>query len=277
MGKFEQELKKGIDKRDVPLEEVEKVLGRRYLEAFRMVERDMEKLYSTLGPEMTLSQARQSGRLTKLLKELKANYTKVTKQSITSTIENSIDAYNASYLNFSNAAESVGTTIAAVNKTAVLKSVMNSKSSYNLIKTFNKNIKIELARINGSITRGIATGEGYAKTAEKLKGAFNGGFSDAVRVVRTEEARVWTEAHLSAYDEAKKAGLNVANFWLSTDDDGRNREWHLDIDGQQADENGMFHLVSGPNQGAEALGPGLFGIPEEDIACRCALDTRLLD
>lgn len=271
MGKFEAELKKGIDKRDIPLEEVEKVLGRRYLEAFRMVERDLEKLYSTLGPEMTLAQARQSGRLSKLLKELKANYTKITKQSITSTIENSIDAYNASYLNFSKAAETVGTTIGAVNKTAVLKSVMNAKSSYNLIKTFNKNIKIELTRINGAITRGIATGEGYAKTAEKLKGAFNSGFSDAMRVVRTEEARVWSEAHLQAYDEAKKAGLNVANFWLSATDE-RTRESHLALDGVKEDENGLFWI-----DGDSAPGPGMFSEPENSINCRCALDTRLLD
>lgn len=276
MGKFEDELKKGIDKRDIPLDELEKVLAHRYLEAFRMVERDLEKLYSKLGPEMTLKQAREMGRLQTILKDLKSNYTKITKQTVKSTIENSTEAYLNSYLNFSKAAEAVGTTIGAVNKTAVLKSVMNKSSSYNLIKTFNKNIKIELTRINGAITRGIATGEGYAKTAEKLKGAFNSGFSDAMRVVRTEEARVWSEAHLSAYEEAKQAGLNVANFWLSTTDD-RAREWHIDIDGQQADENGMFHLVSGPNQGAETLGPGLFEIPEEDIQCRCSIDTRLMD
>ena len=247
-------------------------MAENYLSAYKKLEKELANLYAGFGPTMSLPQARASGRLTSLLKVTREEYTKITGQSVKITIESAAEAYTNSYLSLQAASKTIVpvATFGALAKETVLASVMNKESTYNLIKTFKKNLPIELTRINDAITTGIASGKGYAKTAREIQGAFDAGFNDALRVVRTEEGRNWTEGHLAGVKEARDLGLDVVDVW-SAQNDGRARDSHLALDGIEADKDGLWYI-----DGTPTAGPGLSGIAEEDINCRCSLITKVL-
>jgi hypothetical protein len=71
-----------------------------------------------------------------------------------------------------------------------------------------------------------------------------------------------------SFDTATDKGIRITKTWVTAGDD-RVREDHADLDGQTVNADEMFVIPSGPNRGVEADGPGLFGLPEEDINCRC--------
>lgn len=85
----------------------------------------------------------------------------------------------------------------------------------------------------------------------------------AERIARTETVGSANAANLAAY---QISGLVDGKEWLSVQDD-QTRETHAALDGVKAAIDGEFVSPSG----ARAQGPGLFGIPAEDINCRCTL------
>lgn len=62
----------------------------------------------------------------------------------------------------------------------------------------------------------------------------------------------------------KKTGIKGNKKWISTLDD-RTRFDHRKMDGEQPDSEGLYHFP----EGTTTTAPGLSGIPEEDINCRC--------
>lgn len=75
-------------------------------------------------------------------------------------------------------------------------------------------------------------------------------------------------ANLAAY---QISGLVDAKEWLSVQDDAT-RESHSDLDGQQRGIREAFDAGAHSTQG-----PGLFGIAEEDINCRCTVRPVIKD
>jgi hypothetical protein len=179
----------------------EKELAKAYLKAFKETEDKIAKLYAKAGPDMTLVEARVNG-LTGILKNIDKEYKKLTGESVKFTVDVASKAYEKSYSTIGNAIPNVS--FSALPKKTILESVLNKNSTYNLIKTFAKNLPVELEKINSAITSGIASGRGYVNTARLIQGSFERGFNDALRVVRTEEGRNWTEGALKAHDEAVK-------------------------------------------------------------------------
>ena len=68
----------------------------------------------------------------------------------------------------------------------------------------------------------------------------------------------------------KTLGMKIARVWVSTKD-GRTRDSHKAMDGQEADKDGFFHFPGG----GQTAGPGLSGIAEEDIHCRCTVIMQI--
>lgn len=99
---------------------------------------------------------------------------------------------------------------------------------------------------------------------ERIKEWFdNGGTGDdIIRIAETESHRI---ANRSALDTAKKAGA-TKKTWVTMLDD-RVRETHDYLEGVQVNIDDDFYTFDG----SHAPAPGMFGIPEEDINCRCEL------
>lgn len=118
------------------------------------------------------------------------------------------------------------------------------------------------------IARGIAANMPYGDIARNIAGKMNIGLSRARRIVITEAHRIREKAAEDARFEAQRQGAKVLKQWDATMD-GRTRKTHRKLDGQIRELDEMFEV-----DGKKAMRPGGFGLPEEDINCRCVTLTR---
>lgn len=134
--------------------------------------------------------------------------------------------------------------------------------------------------IKNQITNGLNTGhladvENVLKAILKKENKVYSVVSKLMRVARTENTRMRSRAKLDIQDELKKQGINVRRRWVHTlynptaiiTDTYEPRLDHLSINGQLEDNSGLFHTPL-----ASGRAPGMFGVPQEDINCRCDVD-----
>ena len=82
----------------------------------------------------------------------------------------------------------------------------------------------------------------------------------------TESHRIFSEGQ---WDCATEGGAKYKT-WLTMQDD-RVRESHWYLDGLTVELNDYFYTLSGER----ALHPGGFGVPSEDVNCRCYLEYSM--
>lgn len=95
--------------------------------------------------------------------------------------------------------------------------------------------------------------------------ANGGSVDDLVRIAETETHR---DANTAALDTAKRAGA-TSKTWVTMGDE-KVRDPHQYLDGVTIGIDDEFITYDG----GHAKAPGLFGIPELDINCRCILTFK---
>ena len=130
-----------------------------------------------------------------------------------------------------------------------------------------ENVAMLKKRITAEVSRCIATGMSFQQMAQQLAGKTTIGYTNAIRIARTEGHRIQCQAGMDACHKAKDMGADVVKQWDSTLD-GRTRDSHFKIDGEvkEVDEkfsNGL--MFPGDPNGAAA----------EVINCRCSLLQNL--
>lgn len=121
-----------------------------------------------------------------------------------------------------------------------------------------------------SLLEGIGEGESPTKLRDRVKGYFD--YCENYRaeaIARTEVVGSYNAGTTEGY---KQSGVVAGSEWVATQDD-RTRDTHADMDGQKVGLGEMFVSPSG----AKAEHPGGFGVPEEDINCRCLTIPVLKD
>jgi hypothetical protein len=252
---------------------IEKRMAEMYRESYRQVRGMTQELFADLGGDVSLAEAHKRARLDNLLTNIAKEYKKSTGKALDLAIDGSARNYTESFYRYAFSADkAIGLQLqwGVLPVDAIRASVFSEQSGLTIIKTWAKNTTVELANIQSALTRGIASGSSYLNTAESIKGQFERGLNDALRVVRTESHRAFSEGHLAAHDKAEELGLDVVKVWVATLDN-RTRDDHGAMDGQEADKDGYFTAPDG----SKALGPGLFGIAAQDISCRCVAIDEL--
>ena len=136
----------------------------------------------------------------------------------------------------------------------------------------NRDNQSRLARqLKEQLAQGLIRGEAYQDVAARIKERMDVGAENVLRIVRTENHRAQVKGRLSGLDQAEDAGVVFVRIWDATLDDAT-RETHQDMDGQEANEDGLFDL-----DGDLVEGPGLTGDPAEDINCRCSVRAEIKD
>lgn len=285
---FEDLQKQGQLFTDVTEKATEQALGRAYRDAYDSTMNQIKDLYARLGSKLDLPEARKYKRLESLLASLEAEYKKLTGTTIKASGTASAQAYQEAFYGYTWSMEqaTVGgesLDVAKVMKTgvswgviptgAIEASVLSENSGLTYSKRITDNSLQTLSKIRATITRGIATGQGYAKLAREMKGVFDNGFSDAMRVIVTEMGKNYSEGFLLGHNKAVAAGIDVKKRWVASLD-GRTRHDHALADGRYADENGNFHV-------GQSVGPapGLLQGPDmlsQIIACRCRAVDELV-
>lgn len=116
--------------------------------------------------------------------------------------------------------------------------------------------------IRDVVLRANEEGQGIDEISRRIGAVFDDakGYR-AERIARTEVVGSANAANVAAW---QLSGLVDEKEWLSVPDD-QTRETHAAMDGQKVKINDAFTSPSG----ATSQGPGMFGIAEEDINCRC--------
>jgi SPP1 gp7 family putative phage head morphogenesis protein len=245
---------------------IEKQIAKAYLDAYKEASKELATLYADLGADLTLPDAQTYNRLPKLLKEIEKAFKQATGKSINLTEGLETFIFQESWNHFWYAYETVYGSVAfgVLPVDAIRASVFSEVSGADFVKRFGKLYQGSIERIAEAITRGIATGIGYKKTASSIMDQWNNTVYQAVRVVRTESTRNYTEGSIAAYDRAREKGIDGSVVWISTFD-GRTRDTHAQLNGQKANKEGLFYIGSD-----SAKGPGLFSEPQNSIQCRCS-------
>lgn len=88
-------------------------------------------------------------------------------------------------------------------------------------------------------------------------------------LLETDGHRCRSEGTLAAGDALSSVGYTVTKRWVTMQDKNV-RDSHVRLEGKTVPLDEMFEI-----DGFQALGPGLFSIPEYDVNCRCELDLEL--
>lgn len=243
------------------------------LDAIRL---ELAKLYEKLGGNITRENALQYNRLSSLEAQIAAEIKRlnvVTRQIITGNLK---DVFATNYYNTAFAFESsmslkLGFGLLAAD--VIKASVLNPLDRITWIERAQGWNQDAYNKIRSAITQGLIKGEGYAKIGKAIKDRLDITAGRAVLIARTEGHRVQSVARLQAFEKTEAAcerlGVEVLRIWTATLD-AKTRPDHQDADGQAADENGMYNI-----NGITTEAPGLSGIPEFDINCRCTERTEV--
>lgn len=143
---------------------------------------------------------------------------------------------------------------------------LDSKISQGLYTRLGEDIALLKRRITAEVSRGVSSGMNYQQVAQQLTGKTSIGYTNAVRIARTEGHRIQCQAGMDACHKAKDMGADVVKQWDSTLD-GLTRTSHVAIDGEIREldkpfSNGLM-FPSDPH-----------GAAAEVVNCRCALLQR---
>jgi len=244
----------------------ERLLALRYRQAYDILEAQLGKLYAQMGDNPSLQEARRYGRLDKLRKTIAAEYKSLTTKNIEITRQSSASSYADAY--YGNAwayDQAVGVELSwpTLSVEAIRASVWSSATGENFSDRLKHWETREIIQLQQKITQGLALGYGYPKVARNVKQEVADDFSRIIRIVRTEAHRNYSQGHLELYNQLDAVGVQARKRWEATLDT-RTRDTHGSLDGKYADDDGLFWI-----HGASAEAPGLFGVAEEDINCRC--------
>lgn len=133
---------------------------------------------------------------------------------------------------------------------------------------FGRMNELTQKKIRNALAKGVEKGEGAEKLAKRIQKMF--GFMKKSRALKIARTEVMRASNFGTYESFRQSGVVDYKRWLATRDK-RTRQSHVAMDGQLQKLKAPFKLKSGKYKGRGTLYPGAFGIPAEDIHCRCTL------
>lgn len=259
-------LTRNQDRAEAGTKAFERSLARVYRDAYNGIEAQIAALYAKMGEPPSLAEARRYNRLQAVQDAVAAEYKALTKRSIGGTRDNSAEVFaEAAYGTEWAYDQAVGIALKwpVIPVDAIRASVWTSINAENFADRYRTLGTAGATQVNKVIASGLAQGLSYPKMARNIRDTMNMDYGRAIRIVRTESNRNYTEGHLQVYDSLPDMGIQARKQWVATLDT-RTRDTHGTLDGAFANDDGLFEI-----RGLTTEGPGLFGDPAEDINCRC--------
>ena len=274
---------------DVVYDKLLKSYNTRLIQSYKMasieIDKEVAKLYATLGDDISLLEAQKFNRLLKVQNNIKSELKKLGVAEINIDKKSILNSTSVGYTRSAYAYEvSFGSAMnfALLSKDALNASLMNPLSLIKWDESVKANINQLNGRINGKLAEGLIKGNSYKETAKEVekvilehsKGVYSGGIAKALRIVATETHRAYNLGSDMAFKKvigaSNRLGIDPpVKIWLATLD-RKTRSSHASADGAKADKDGMFHLF-----GSTFSSPGNSGIVGEDVRCRCAYYTEV--
>lgn len=143
---------------------------------------------------------------------------------------------------------------------------LDSKISEGLYTRLGQDIPTLKKRIMEEVSRNISSGMTFHQLAQQLEAKTGIGYTNAIRIARTEGHRIQCQATMDACYKGRDMGADIVKQWDSTLD-GRTRPSHVRIDGEVRELDETFS--NGLRFPGDPHGPA-----REVINCRCALLER---
>jgi len=265
MNKAQKEI---LQKRLVDEETIIKELKEMYGEALEQVNEYIKNLIESNEEAELQSKIYQQVYQEALKKQIETIISNLENKQYNTVNDYIYDSYDNGYIGVMYDLQYQGIPVTTpINQNMVVKAIENdtklSKSLYESLdmSKLKKDIRSELSR-------GLATSSSYDVISTNISVRSKINLSNASRIARTEGHRVQNQAALDAMEDAKKEGADIVKQWDSTLD-GNTRESHKILDGQIREIDDYFEV-----NGHRGKIPGGFGVPGEDINCRCAVLQR---
>lgn len=255
----------------------ETALVRNYKLALEEIKKEIAAIYEKYGDQVKYADMVSYNRLTNIENQIAVEIKTLTNESIKTTTNSIKNIYSETFYRTGFALEKtldVKLGFGMLNPTVISASVLNPLDRIKWPDRMKDSSQKLMSSIRQELTQGLIQGKGYSKMAKAISDKTNIAVNSALRIARTEGHRVQSAAKIVGFEKVEKAadvlGMEISRVWVANLDDST-RDTHGAMDGQAADENGMFTSPSG----ATAEAPGMFGVPEEDINCRCTVRTEI--
>jgi HK97 family phage portal protein len=116
-------------------------------------------------------------------------------------------------------------------------------------------------RLRDTLTEGVRAGESISDLMDRVEDVFTE--ADEVRAETIARTETLKASNWATHEAQKASGVVDKRAWVATRD-GRTRPTHAELDGTEVGIDEPFEV-----DGEEAMYPGGFGDPAEDINCRC--------
>lgn len=258
------------------LAEYERTIVQHYRDALRAVRREIADVYARFGDDVSYAEMQKYKRLASLEQAIVKELQRLGVQARSAIRAGIKDVYSASYYHSAFTFETTLQTkfgFGALDPAKIEAAVFNPLDRIKWSERLSGHITVLNRRIQSAITQGLIQGYGLARTARSVREAIERNAYESLRIIRTESQRAQSAARLAAIEKVEAAsselGFSVYRVWLATLDQ-RTRESHRQLDGQRADADGFFYF----GDGGRTQAPGMSGIAEEDIHCRCTVITE---
>lgn len=159
--------------------------------------------------------------------------------------------------------------LSATTPETVKNIIENPMDNLTLSTVLNRKRSQVVSDIKKNLSVGLANGDSYAKMAQRISKSLDNDYKKAMRIVRTESNRAINKGFQDVSDEASDMLLGSdyveVKEWCSMEDESV-RDTHNHLNGKKIHVQDEFE-----SKGRKAKCPCGFGVPEEDINCRCFL------
>lgn len=272
-------LQRNLDERDRALmileRRNERKLVKAYADGLRDARGELAALYEryAVNGKLTYSEMSKYNRLDGLLEDLKAELMRLEKSVGGDIRKLAGDAYQESFYRTAFAIESTAQArlrFGLLNPKVIEASVQNPLSGLTLNKRLERRRAEIIVRTREQITQGLIRGESYTDMARRIKVLYEGNATKSLRIARTEAHRNQSAGGIGSMQQAVGAGVDLVKVWDATLD-MRTRSTHGAADGQKVAPDEKFTVG-----GIQTDGPGLSGVAEEDINCRCRMRLEIV-
>lgn len=135
-----------------------------------------------------------------------------------------------------------------------------------------KDMRWNTKQLNSSLIQGLLQGESITKIAERILPIVGNNEKAAIRNARTMVTGAENQGRLDRYKDLEKRGAVLNKVWIATHD-GRVRDWHLSMDGQEV---GIYQKFTDGNGQQLDYPADPNGQPNTVYNCRCSMKTHIL-
>lgn len=250
----------------------EKDLLRQYKRALEEIKKKIAAMYERYGDSVKYEDLIIYNRLTNLEKEIADQVKLLTNENIKTITRGLKEFYAENYYRTAYALESslsVRLGYGVLNSKVIEASLLNPLDRITWKGRLQEHAQFFVKQIRQELTQGLIQGQGYGTIARTIQDKTGLTATKVLRIVRTEGHRVQNAARVASFSKgevaAQRLGIESVRTWVHSGNPREPRKDHIQMDGVEADDEGIFTLPDGTT----TEGPGLTGIAEHDINCGC--------